>query len=272
MNKKVIKYLSWIILIALVLILIPMKQSNAARQVTFEQFRKSRNYFCLNEGYPYRATEEFSSETEITQDDFESPDGNTVDTDILKYIITEAANNPEYAIRQSISGYVPQRAIWNLVNNVESQEAGELVNMAKAYDEVVSKIVYPPKIKQLENRKFAVYYSQATVEGQTYSNLISVSPNYSHSDPQTVQETGYTHRIVYTVDDDITTTNVSVRYETRSAKLYHLASDTIIMGQQTKLVDSSGITRFIKYDLNRNRYICMCYLQLSGEFKPSRYK
>lgn len=131
MNKKVIKYLIWTIIIAALLILMPAKETKATTKVYYDDFKKSKSLFCLNKGYRFHSFEEFTvsniTGNGVTDEDkvFEFPSGTKVDKDVLKYIILESRKGA-YGNRTNVSDYVPQIAIWKLAGSIDRRRLQKL--------------------------------------------------------------------------------------------------------------------------------------------------
>lgn len=223
MNKKTIKYLTWIILIVAILILIPIKETRAA-DVSHSTFKQSENHFCLNKGYPFHGTEKFNTSS-ISSGTFTFPNDNnkTADTDVLKYIISESVSG-KYGNRESVANFTPQKAIWKLagVTGISSSEADTLNATAYAYNTFVSTTRPVPKVVKEGTDKLVIYYYEATgtyngVNG-SYTNLlvnnISIT-GASYSDTESGTYTGgYNRKRIYTKNEGQTHATVKYKYET----------------------------------------------------------
>ena len=235
MKKKSIKYLIWTIIIAAVLILMPIidKKATIAEVakngggIKYTEFKSSKNLFCLNHGDRFSAIEFFDSE-EIGGSSFKFPKTEQkVDIDVLKYIVTEANSNSNYANKKNVDNYIPQIAIWKLANlelNV-SQEVTNLIYKAYAYNGFVDKNPANPKaIKEADN--IAVYFTKTSYNGVEYSNLISVEgegikidkDNPPEDKKITTNSDGYTHKRLYAIDSESTLAKITLTYETVSSR------------------------------------------------------
>ena len=228
MNKKIIKYLIWTILITAVLVLIPTNKAMAVT-VKYSDFKISENLFCLNHGDPFGIEEEYSSEK--IEDGIFTFIGSsqTVDIDVLKYIMTEANTNSQYANRTDVGGYIPQEAIWKLATPTYSvgSDVTALINKAYAYNKFLDlNVVNEPKAEREDSNTFAVYYTKTSYNGETFSNLISVDGTGFNKTPiedkkLTNTSNGYTHKRIYEKNPGTASCTVTIKYETgRTADLF----------------------------------------------------
>ena len=109
MNKKIIKYLIWTILITAILILM----SNESLAATIkDNILTNENYFCVNKEYYIHDAAEVASETPISGN--YNKNGDFIDRDVLTYLITETS---EYGNKSSTASFVPQVAMWILTGS-----------------------------------------------------------------------------------------------------------------------------------------------------------
>jgi len=242
MKKKLIKCLAFTVLIIVAVLLIPVAQniSKGATNtvnVKYDKFKTSKSLFCINHGYRFRSSENFTV-TSINGETFDFPDGKkNVDTDVIKYIVTES--NTSSRNKVNISSYLYQRAMWLLVNPNDSElknddNAKTIVNKAYAYNNALNNskdgTMKDPEIVQ-EGNKLVIYYSKGTYDGVNYSNLKSKTVTGAKS-PSNIdldgKVNGHTHKLEY--EPNGSTISYTIEYEktrTASLELYNAGTEKI---------------------------------------------
>lgn len=225
MNKKIIKYLIWTIIITAVLILMPGKETRAVT-VKYSTFKTSKNLFCLNKGQPFHVEETFT-DSNINGSEFTFPNNNnkSAPSNVLKYIISESCSE-KYGKRTNISNYIPQIAIWKLAgyDKLTNQNADKLIANADAYKKFCDAGAPQPTIAK-DGKNVIIKYYKATgsyngTNGE-YTNLLVdnitvTGATYSKTTPV---GNGYYNRI-YTKNADAAQVVITAKYEkTRNVSL-----------------------------------------------------
>ena len=263
MNKKIIKYFIWTIIIAAVLILIQAKSIKSVNldslevgdtcYIDYSTYAESGNLFCLNHGQPYFKNQEFKVVAPNTSSDLTN-NNKSIDQNVLNYIMSEI---PENAIKGNGYIYKYQIAIWYLTGGEWIQkynqepyitacnDAKQIVANAYAYRSFVensnsyNNIPYAETIEGTSNQ-FAVYYTKYTdtsITGYTgvYQNLVGVTAtnklgsnvSLTAEEPTTVDnKPGYTHKIIYTKTGTDYELDIKITYEdsARTAETWWLDS------------------------------------------------
>ena len=249
MNKKIIKYLIWIILITALLILMPMKQAVAySTTVLYSTFATSEDLFCLNKGQHFTYDETFEVGPFSTER-FREITGQNVDEDVLKFIMAESVSG-KYGERTSSGNYIPQIAVWKLAGtSLSNSNADKLIANAYAYKNFPKDTI--PTIEKYGYDGFAIKYFQAsgTYNGVTgsYTNLLTDTISVTGASYSTTQSVGGGYyRRIYTKTSDSTEATISFNYETnRSANLEiydsnEVAGKKVTYYKQTKLYPEHG--------------------------------
>ena len=227
MKKKTIKYLILITLIALALIIIPISNIVADGTekvtVTYNTFKTSKNHYCLNKGDRFLSSVDFTVE-EFSKEKFEEvTENDNVDDNIenvLKYIISEAnKTNGDYANKIDINSYIPQKAIWKLVNpSLTYTDADVLIANAEAYAKFPNVI---PTVEKYEDNGIAIKYYVATSStgygNGSYTNLLFDTINVTGATySRTENVGGGYYKKIYTKNSGATEVTVSFDYEMRT--------------------------------------------------------